>query len=317
MTTLPGTFSLEAFLEVEWSRIEATRRSLTDSLLQGAAPVLAQPIRYALDAGGKRLRPILAVTAYRAVRQVPQASGSAPTTDQDLDPVYQIATAIEFIHTYSLIHDDLPCMDDDELRRGHPTTHRKFGVRAATVAGAALIPLALDAIDQGSANLGLNQGRRRLMIEALCRAAGAGGMIAGQWLDLEAEGDDPDLDGLQGVHRRKTGALLAASAQIGGMAAGADKAILDALGDYGLALGLAFQIADDILDLTGDSSRLGKVSGRDLSLGKATYPALLGLEGARERAFDEAERAVMALEGVGLATVPLRELARYAVERDH
>jgi len=318
MSTPASAFDLKSYLDAEWGAVEMARRELCARLLRDIPTAVAEPVEYALDAGGKRLRPILCVVAYRAVRERAErgADGPAGAEGGVGAAIYEIAMALEFIHTYSLIHDDLPCMDDDDLRRGLPTTHRVFGVPAATIAGAALIPLACRAVDEGGARLGLEPARRAELIQALCLAAGAAGMIGGQWLDLAAEGRTLDLVELQGVHQRKTGALLAVATRLGGMAAGADPRTLDALETYGAALGLAFQIADDILDLTGDTSRLGKVAGRDQELGKATYPSLLGVDGARYKARLEAERAVEALRDVGLDTPPLRALALYAVERD-
>lgn len=310
--TLPASdFDLERYLEREWESVESARRDLGGRLLGDLPPRLADPIRYALDAGGKRLRPILCVVAYRAVRERQGRVG-----EQRDDGIYEVALSLELIHTYSLVHDDLPCMDDDDLRRGHPTTHRVFGATAATVAGAALIPLACRAAEIGGVRLGLEESRRMMVIGALAHAAGAAGMIGGQWLDLAAEGRELDIGELQGVHGRKTGALIAAAARIGGIAAEAGDRELEALERYGRAIGLAFQIADDILDLVGDTTQLGKTAGRDLSLGKATYPALLGLDGARRRAREEAERAVEALGEVGLDTPELRAMAHWAVERN-
>lgn len=322
MSMPTSAFDLKSYLAAEWEAVEAARRELSDRLLRDVPASIAEPVRYALDAGGKRLRPILCVVAYRAVLE--RAGHGAGTTGgerggaegEEGAGIYDIATALEFIHTYSLIHDDLPCMDDDDLRRGHPTTHRVYGVPAATIAGAALIPLACRAVEEGGVRLGLEPAHRTELVRTLCHAAGAAGMIGGQWLDLAAEGKELDLVELQGVHKRKTGALLAVAARLGGLAARAEPRMLDALETYGQALGLAFQIADDILDLTGDTAQLGKVAGRDLTLGKATYPSLLGVERARQRAREEAERAIAALRDVGLDTTPLRALAGYAVERD-
>lgn len=302
-----GAFDLERYLEAERSAIEAARVHLADRLLAPLSPALAEPIRYALDAGGKRLRPILCVAAYRAAG----GGGEPPAA------VYDIACAIEFVHTYSLVHDDLPCMDDDDLRRGRPTTHRVYGVPRAVGAGAALIPLAVQALDMGGRALGLSAKERARLVHELARAAGAAGMVGGQWLDLEGEGrEGVTVADLEAIHRKKTGALLAASLRLGALAAHADEAALEALDAYGHALGLAFQIADDILDLTGDPALLGKTGGRDVALGKATYPALLGLEGARERALAETNGAIEALRRGGISTPALERLARYAVERD-
>lgn len=305
MSTGTSAFDLETFLADEWESVEAARRRVGEELLAGLAPRLAEPIRYALDAGGKRLRPILCVAAYRSV------SGRGG------DAIYELAIALELIHTYSLVHDDLPCMDDDDLRRGRPTTHRAFGVAAAVAAGAALIPLAALAAEAAGRKLGLGPAERSELVRTLCQASGPEGMVGGQWLDLDAEGRAVDLPTLEAIHRLKTGALLAAAVRIGGMAARADADALAALATYGQALGLAFQIADDVLDLTGDPALLGKAAGRDLTLGKSTYPALLGLEGARHRARAEVERACAALRDAELATPALLALAHHAVERSH
>jgi geranylgeranyl pyrophosphate synthase len=314
MTVVTERFDLQAYLETEWNAVEAARKALGEDLLPGLAPAIAEPIRYALDAGGKRLRPILCVAAYRAVSRS-AGNGDSPATSET--GIYEIAVAVEFIHTYSLIHDDLPSMDDDDLRRGQPTTHRVYGVPRAVVAGAALIPLSSLVLDRGGRSLGLTAAERAGLVRELSTAAGAGGMVGGQWSDLEAEGRALDLAQLEGIHHQKTGALLASAARLGGLAARADAGALNALATYGRALGLAFQIADDILDLTGDSKVLGKTAGRDLDLGKATYPSLLGVEAARDRASAEADRAIAALRGGGLATVELEALARHAVERNH
>jgi geranylgeranyl diphosphate synthase, type II len=276
---------------------QGLERSRADGEVIGAA-------RYALEAGGKRLRPILCATAYRAV------AGDAP------EAAYDLAASLEIIHTYSLVHDDLPSMDDDAVRRGRPATHIAFGVATATVAGAALIPLAARVALEACDALGLEEARAGAAVATLMAAAGAGGMVGGQALDLAAEGRRVSLDELEGIHRLKTGALLAAAAEVGGIAAGAGVVARNGLVVYGRALGLAFQIVDDILDVTGSTVVLGKTAGRDTELEKATYPGLAGVEGARERARAEAERARAALREVGLASPELEALARYAVERD-
>lgn len=309
----PAAFNLEGFVAEERQAIERARVHLTEELLADVPAVVAEPIRYALDAGGKRLRPLLCIAAYRAVRM--HCAGGEEVVDAP-EGLYAIASAIELIHTYSLVHDDLPCMDDDDLRRGRPTTHRAFGESAAIVAGAALIPLAAKAVRRGSASLGLDDSVSTRIVRDLMQAAGGGGMVGGQWLDLAAEGRSVTLAELEAVHRKKTGALLAAAPRLGGIAAGADERLVDALTTYGQRLGLAFQIADDVLDVTGSTTALGKTAGRDLELAKATYPAMLGVDGARRRAHDAANEAIEALRGAGLHAPALEALARYAVERD-
>jgi len=308
-----NSFELDAYLAREREAVEEARHRVTDRFVSTLPSSLSEPITYAFESGGKRIRPIILVAAYQAILDM---MGMADERAED-DAIYELAVAFEFIHTYSLIHDDLPSMDDDDLRRGRPTTHTVFGVPRATVAGAALIPLAGIVLTDAATRLGLDRSVITDLTNTLVRAAGAAGMVGGQWLDLEVEGRDIDLERLEGVHLRKTGALLAAPAVAGGLAAGANEDTLTALGEYGQALGLAFQIADDILDLTGDQERLGKRAGRDLTLGKVTYPALLGIDRARRRAEAEVRRAVRALSERGIASPPLIGLARHVVEREH
>ncbi len=307
------SIDLELYLKDERAAVEAARAQLVDDLLRDAPATMAEPMLYALDAGGKRLRPVLCVAGYRAARS---SAGPGAWDGEVPWGIYAIACAVEFIHTYSLIHDDLPCMDDDDLRRGRPTTHRVFGEAEAIAAGAAFIPLAALAVDRGGEALGLGPIPRMRMLRELCAAAGAGGMVGGQVLDLEAEGRTVSLEGLEAVHRRKTGALLAVAPRLGGIAAGASEEIVSALGRYGERLGLAFQIADDVLDVSGSTEALGKTAGRDQDLAKATYPALLGLDEARRRAVAEADAAVAELRRAGVISPALEALARYAVERD-
>jgi farnesyl diphosphate synthase/geranylgeranyl diphosphate synthase type II len=262
---------------------------------------LADAIRYGTLGGGKRLRAVLLLAAYRA------AGGSG-----DAAP---LAAAVEIVHAYSLVHDDLPCMDDDAVRRGRPTLHRAFGVAAATAAGLAMVPFAVRCTVDAARSMGLSGDAAAAIVRELMRAAGAGGMIGGQLLDLEGEGHALSLQHLERMHRAKTGALIAASVRLGGMAADAADASLDALDRYGAAIGLAFQIADDVLDITATSDQLGKTAGRDLALRKSTYPALLGVEGAVRRAVALADEGCGALAAAGLLTPALRHLARYIVER--
>jgi len=302
---------LTAFQEVHASAIDAAIAAVAEELLEGVPEIVAAPIRYALAGGGKRLRPHLCVAAYLTAVGEGEPAGLV-----EPGPIHRIAAAIEFVHTYSLVHDDLPCMDDDDLRRGRPSTHRAFNVPQAVVGGAALIPLACEALVRGSRELGLDAAGGAALVRELCRGAGGGGMVGGQWLDLEAEGRTITLAALENVHRRKTGALLAASVRIGAIAGRADSGVLDALDRYGEAVGLAFQIADDVLDVTGTSERLGKTAGKDREVSKATFPAVLGLEQARARAEAEVATAVSALTEAGLASSELMALARFAVARD-
>ncbi len=293
--------ALDAFLAATRAPVDA---ALTRIVGEAGSGPLAEAARYALEAGGKRLRPILCVSAYAAFH------------DEIPEPVYRLAASLELIHTYSLIHDDLPSMDDDAVRRGRPATHVAQGEAAATLAGAALIPLAARVVLDAGTDLRLEDGVRRTLVGTLCEAAGAGGMVGGQALDLEAEGRRVTLPELESIHRKKTGALLAAAPVMGGLAAGAGEPATRALATYGSALGLAFQIADDILDVTGDTAVLGKTAGRDTELEKATFPALEGLEAARGRAEAEVDRALSALESGGIRSEALAALARFAAARD-
>jgi geranylgeranyl diphosphate synthase, type II len=261
----------------------------------------AKAVRYSLTGEGKRLRAVLLVSAYQA------AGGTGD--------VSELAAAVEVVHAYSLVHDDLPCMDDDDVRRGRPTVHRVYGVAAATAAGLAMVPLAARCAYHAARELGLAERQAGAIVVELMRAAGAGGMIGGQLLDLEGEGLALSIDELERIHRLKTGALITAAVRIGGMASGADERHLDALGRYGSDIGLAFQIADDVLDVTATTDELGKTAGRDLALQKSTYPALLGVDGAVARAEALVEDACEALRSVGLLTPTLEHLARYTVAR--
>jgi geranylgeranyl pyrophosphate synthase len=297
-------FDLDAFLRAEAAAVDAALSDAAGDVVRGAPLALARPITYALGTRGKRLRPVLAVAAYRAV------SGREATPD-----VRRLACALEIVHTYSLVHDDLPCMDDDALRRGRPTVHVVHGVAAATLAGAALVPAAVAVMDTAARALGLDAATRARLVAELCRAGGAAGMVGGQLLDLEGEAVALDLEALERIHRGKTGALLAASLRIGALAAGAGEEALAALTVYGQELGLAFQIVDDVLDVTGSAESLGKTAGKDQSSGKSTYPALFGLDGARGLAEEHGAAAVAALHGAGIHAPPLEALVRFVLER--
>lgn len=269
--------------------------------LSDVAPLTAEAIRYALLGEGKRLRAILLLEAYRA------CGGTGDAHD--------LAASVEVVHAYSLVHDDLPCMDDDDVRRGRPTVHRVYGVPVATAAGLAMVPLAARSACHAARNLGLDDAEVAEVVRDLMIASGGGGMIGGQLLDLEAEGVHLTLDALERVHRLKTGALIMASVTLGARAARASTARREALARYGAAIGLAFQIADDVLDVTATTDELGKTAGRDLALHKSTYPALLGVEGAIERAVALVEDGCAALADEGLLTTTLEQLARFIVER--
>jgi geranylgeranyl pyrophosphate synthase len=261
-----------------------------------------QALAYALRTPGKRVRAALLMASYRAT------GGLSPG-------IAGVAAAVETVHTYSLIHDDLPCMDDDDLRRGRPTTHRVFDVSTATRAGYLLVPVAARLLAMAAAELALPARTLGTMAGELFRAGGIEGMVGGQWLDLEAEGRQLPLPQLIAVHRGKTGALIRGACTLGGLAAEADASRLAALTAYGEDIGLAFQIADDVLDATGTSEELGKPAGRDAQLAKSTYVVLLGIDGARAEAQRLAHSAVAQLDEARVASGALRALAGYIVTR--
>ena len=264
---------------------------------------LGDAFAYALQSPGKRVRPALVLCAYRA------AGGQSAA-------VAGVAAAVEIVHTYSLVHDDLPCMDDDDLRRGRATMHRQFDVATATRVGFLLVPVAARVLAEAAGELGLEPSLLGTMAVTLFQAGGIEGMVGGQWLDLEAEGRQLDLSELIAVHRGKTGALIQASCVLGGLAARVSSNGLLALQRYGADIGLAFQIADDVLDVTGTSDQLGKTAGRDQALSKSTYVQLLGIEGARAEAERLARSATAHLSGAGLASPALETLAHYIVTRN-
>ncbi|MFN8667277.1 MAG: farnesyl diphosphate synthase [Gemmatimonadaceae bacterium] len=281
--------------------IDAALVRLCDETVDHFTPRVAEAVRYALLGEGKRLRGFLVLHGF-------QACGGTG----DVSP---LAAAVEVVHAYSLVHDDLPCMDDDDMRRGRATVHRAFDVPVATATGLAMVPLAAWAAYRAARAVGLSPADAGAIVRELMKAAGASGMIGGQLLDLEAEGRSLGLADLERIHRGKTGALIEVSVRMGAMAAGADPARVAALGRYGAAIGLAFQIADDVLDVTATTDELGKTAGRDLALHKSTYPALLGIDGARARAAALVEEAVGALRGASIVSPALEALAHYAVER--
>lgn len=296
-----GVEAIDATFAADRAAVQAALGRFCARYLPATPALAGEAMRYTLMGEGKRLRAVLLLAAYRA------AGGAGDASD--------LAAAVEVVHAYSLVHDDLPCMDDDDVRRGRPTVHRVYGVATATAAGLAMVPLAAQCATEAARQLGLPAEAGGTILRELMRAAGATGMIGGQLLDLEGEGLALSLAELEHIHRAKTGALVTASVRLGGIAAGADDAVLAALGQYGAAIGLAFQIADDVLDVTATTDQLGKTAGRDLALHKSTYPALLGVAGARARASALVDEACGALEGVNLLTPALEHLARYTVSR--
>jgi len=282
----------------------ADARSRVDKVL-AAAPTADDVVRYSLLGEGKRLRPTLVFAAHEALNGASAAG------------VAELAAAVEVVHAYSLVHDDLPCMDNDDLRRGRPTAHRAFDVARATRAGYDMVALAARVLASGLDALGetVPAARRREIALELFRAAGAGGMIGGQALDLEAEAKALPIAALTEVHRRKTGALIAAACVIGGLAADGTNSQIESLRSYGEAIGLAFQIADDVLDATATSDQLGKTAGKDAAHAKATFVTLLGVGAARAEAERLAAKAVDHLRDAGLVSPILIELAHYIVTR--
>ena len=264
-------------------------------------PSVHAALRWSLFAPAKRFRPLL-VTAAGETFGAPRAK------------LFKTACAFELLHTYSLVHDDLPAMDDDELRRGRPTCHVRFGEATAILAGDALQTLAFQTLAEDET---LDAALRVRLVSELARAAGTpAGMVAGQVHDLAAEARaDVSGEELELIHRRKTGALIAAAARAGALVAGAGDAAVAAVNSYALDLGLLFQITDDLLDVTATADDLGKTPGKDARTGKATYPALYGLDAARRRAREVHESACAALDAVGRPTPMLRGLARLVLER--
>ena len=308
MSAEQGGFA--AWQAAQLARVE---RALNEWMPAQAPAGLGEVMRYAVQGGGKRLRPLLALAACEAVEGAPQAAVRA-------------ACAVERIHAYSLVHDDMPCMDNDVLRRGKPTVHVRFGQAQALLAGDALQALAFEILTpepSAAASADLPAAMQAALCRLLARAAGADGMAGGQAIDLASVGLPLTEPELRAMHRRKTGALLLASVRMGAACAAhpLPAAALQALDAYGQALGLAFQVVDDVLDVTADSALLGKTAGKDAAAGKPTYVSLLGLEAARQLAADlltQAENALNALQASGLAhTQPLHALARQVVQRQH
>jgi geranylgeranyl diphosphate synthase type II len=292
---------LKAYLE--------DRRGLVNRALEGylppgrgPAPRVVEAMRYSLFAGGKRLRPILCLAGAEAVGG--EAGEALP-----------VACALEMIHTYSLIHDDLPAMDDDDLRRGQPTCHRQFDEATAILAGDALLTEAFRIMADAAPKFEGREGMLLEVIQLIAQAAGYQGMVGGQMLDLQAEGRKISLKELETIHRLKTGALLTASVRAGGLVGGGTRAEVTALTAFGEKFGLAFQITDDLLDVEGEAAEMGKSPGMDVKKGKATYPALLGVEEARKWAKELIEEAIADLQPLGERAEPLREIGRYLLVR--
>src|SRR5579871_374274 len=293
---------LDRYLKERAAVIEAALAQCVEES-SGPASQLFDAMRYSLMAGGKRLRPVLATAACEAV-------------GGEIEAAMGLACAIEMIHTYSLIHDDLPCMDDDDLRRGRPTNHKVYGEAVATLAGDALLTDAFGVLAASAAGPAAPPVAAVLATVAeLAQAAGSDGMVAGQVIDLMGEGSSLTIEQLEHLHRRKTGALFVAAVRGGARLGGASEAELAALGEYARNLGLAFQVIDDILDVEASTEQMGKRTGKDLGRGKNTYPGLLGLDRSWELARELEGRAQRALSVFDHRAEPLRALARFAVER--
>lgn len=293
---------LKTFLNDCQARVE---RRLERSLPAAEQPPvrLHQAMRYAVLSEGKRVRPTLAYAGAQAL-------------GLELERVDAGAAAVELIHAYSLIHDDLPAMDDDDLRRGRPSCHKAFDEATAILAGDALQTLAFGVLSQETSN-GVDDSARLRMVAALARAAGSIGMAGGQALDLESEGSELDLVMLENIHIHKTGALIRASVQMAALACpDLEPAKADALDHYAKCIGLAFQIQDDLLDVEGETEVIGKKSGADAAHQKATYPTLMGAGAAHEAANDLVSDALSSLDCFGSGADPLRWIARYIVNRD-
>ena len=284
---------------------KALVEKVLDTLLPGEElfpPVIFQASRYSLMAGGKRLRPILCMAAAEAV-------------GGKIEAVMPAACALELIHTYSLIHDDLPAMDNDDFRRGKPTSHKLFGEAIAILAGDALLTEAFHVLARRDLMPGIPPERILAVGCEIAEAAGWSGMVAGQVLDIRSEGETLALETLEQLHRLKTGALIRVSLRAGAILGGAEADALAALSDYGRHIGLAFQIADDILNVEGDRALLGKGTGSDAARGKSTFPSLLGIEASRLRAETLVEESLAALASFDERAAPLRWIARYVLER--
>ena len=294
---------MEAGLFEQWAQVAlADCEEALDHLVPAAAPAgLGAAMRYAVLAGGKRLRPLLVLAACEAV-------------GGDRSAAIRAACAVELIHAYSLVHDDMPCMDNDVLRRGKPTVHVQFGEAQAMLAGDAMQALAFEVLTPEE---GMAPALQARLCALLARAAGFAGMAGGQAIDLASIGQSLDEPTLRDMHRRKTGMLLQASVMMGAACGKASAATLAALNDYGAAIGLAFQVVDDILDVTQESATLGKTAGKDLQDNKPTYVTVLGLEPARQQARDLRLQALKALSD-SLLPDPARLglLADMVVERD-
>ncbi len=285
------------------------KKDLVDKTLQklmpnGKAfpPAVHEAMRYSVFAGGKRIRPILALASAEAL--------GAKTAD-----LLPVAASLELIHTYSLIHDDLPAMDDDDFRRGRPTCHKVHGEAVAILAGDGLLNMAFEVLSDPRRLKAVPANRLITIMKEIATASGVFGMVGGQVVDIQSEGKEIDFPTLEYIHTHKTGALIRSSVRVGALYAKAGKRRFTALTRYGELAGLAFQIADDILDITGKQEETGKDVGSDLKKGKKTFPSFYGLEESRRRAVEVVDKALESLKDFDRKADPLRELAKYIINR--
>ncbi|HEV7594484.1 MAG TPA: farnesyl diphosphate synthase [Gemmatimonadaceae bacterium] len=292
---------MSARFGTERESVERHLEEICGKYLSALPTAIADAIRYGLSSPGKRIRPLLLLYAYKAV------GGSGDAT--------LLACGPEIVHAYSLVHDDLPCMDDDDMRRGRPTVHKVYGSQTAIIAGVAMIPVAAAVVRDAARAMRLPPDVGGTILQTLLAAGGISGMIGGQLRDLAGEGLSLSLADREEIHRAKTGALIVAPLVMGALAGGASPLQVTAVERYGRAVGLAFQIMDDVLDATSTSTALGKTAGRDVALGKSSFPALLGVEGAQARARDLIHDGLHALAEQKLLTQELSQVANFMVTR--
>ena len=292
---------IHQYLDQQRQRVDQfLKQSLPNSLRDPEK--LYDSMRYSLLAGGKRVRPILTIAAAQALGYVH-------------DAILPFAASLEFVHTYSLIHDDLPAMDDDDYRRGRLTNHKVYGDGMAILAGDSLLTMAFELCSHDSGDHGLTPSQQLHIIRELANGSGHQGMVGGQVMDIQAENQEVELAHLQKIHSHKTGQLIRAAVRIGGIIGGASSTQLESLTGYAEDIGLAFQIADDVLNMVGTREELGKDAGTDEKRGKKTYPSFFGIDGARRLGEECVERAINRLESFDQQADPLRHIANYIVKR--
>jgi geranylgeranyl diphosphate synthase type II len=292
---------IHAYLDQQRQRVDQfLEQSLPDTLRD--PDILYESMRYSLLGGGKRVRPILTIAAAQAL-------------GYDNDAMLPFAASLEFVHTYSLIHDDLPAMDDDDYRRGRLTNHKVFGDGMAILAGDALLTMAFELCSRDEGDHVLTVGQQLTIVRELAFGSGHQGMVGGQVMDIQAENQEVELAQLQKIHSHKTGQLIRAAVRIGGIIGGASSIQLQSLTGYAEDIGLAFQIADDVLNMVGTREELGKDAGTDEKRGKKTYPSFFGIDGARQLGNECVERAVNRLESFDHQADPLRHMATYIMMR--